>query len=433
MVVSRQSGNSSGERKKDLLCRVKYSNRLPDIPFDPKFLSYPFDAQRFVKYHHTSLERTYKHELHSETDLGLDIDLISMDCDNDPDVSNINEVDEKLLEDEITPTVVDTHKANRPRHQVSWLRKTEYISSDYRQFQNLSLGTENKLGFGTRKKLHGKDLYKDRESQIEAIENTFESCNNSIPNRRNGVYPVEVCPVFPDYDNWKYPFSQVMFDSEPLPAGFDKKELADLEEKMNNAMIRGMMDDEANQFVVYFLPTNETLAKLKTEDKEGIDMLEYKLAREYNWTVSKDESSKGYDEKFFMVWRDGNVYYNELGTKVKLTKRRLKNKKRNKIRLVVKPRELTEDELNQQESRLKVLEKAEVEDEFDEEAETKSRVDEDNTEEDTDKLSPSGSPQENSPERNEEKELASSSSGDELVDETKNIFGSDDDDDDDVL
>ena len=48
------------------------------------------------------MEGNYKHELHTEADLGLDIDLISMDCDNDAEVSNFNEVDEKLLEDEVS-------------------------------------------------------------------------------------------------------------------------------------------------------------------------------------------------------------------------------------------------------------------------------------------------------------------------------------------
>ena len=33
-------------RNVDLLCSVKYNNNLPDIPFDPKFLTYPFDSQR---------------------------------------------------------------------------------------------------------------------------------------------------------------------------------------------------------------------------------------------------------------------------------------------------------------------------------------------------------------------------------------------------
>ena len=26
------------------MCRVKYGNSLPDIPFDPKFIAYPFEV-----------------------------------------------------------------------------------------------------------------------------------------------------------------------------------------------------------------------------------------------------------------------------------------------------------------------------------------------------------------------------------------------------
>ena len=37
-------------RSVDLLCSVKYENELPDIPFDPKFLTYPFDSQRYNSY-----------------------------------------------------------------------------------------------------------------------------------------------------------------------------------------------------------------------------------------------------------------------------------------------------------------------------------------------------------------------------------------------
>ncbi|KFM68346.1 RNA polymerase II-associated factor 1-like protein, partial [Stegodyphus mimosarum] len=31
-----------GDKRSDLVCRVKYCNTLPDIPFDPKFITYPF-------------------------------------------------------------------------------------------------------------------------------------------------------------------------------------------------------------------------------------------------------------------------------------------------------------------------------------------------------------------------------------------------------
>ena len=55
---------------------MKYCNNLPDIPFDPKFIAYPFDTQRFISYNPTGLERNYKYELLTEHDLGVHVDLI---------------------------------------------------------------------------------------------------------------------------------------------------------------------------------------------------------------------------------------------------------------------------------------------------------------------------------------------------------------------
>jgi hypothetical protein len=34
--------------RSDLVCRVRYTNVLPDLPFDPKFLRYPFSQDRFI-------------------------------------------------------------------------------------------------------------------------------------------------------------------------------------------------------------------------------------------------------------------------------------------------------------------------------------------------------------------------------------------------
>jgi len=437
MVVPRSSSNSSGERKRDLLCRIKYCNKLPDIPFDPKFLIYPFDPNRFVQYHHTSLERGYKHELHTEADLGLDIDLISMDCDKELEESNFNDVDETLLEDEVANTSLDPMKSQRHSKKVSWLRRTEYISSDYKQYQNIGMGAENKVGFNS-KKTSVKDIYKDRDSQIEAIENTFEQATKTIPARKNGAYPTEIIDFLPDYDHWKYPFSQVLFDSKPLPTGCTV-EPEGLDEKMNHAMIRGMVDEEGSQFVVYFLPTDETITKIKGKETET---LEYKLAREYNWSVNKSETSRGYEESLFVVKRDGNMYYNELDTKVKLTKRRVKGKKANKVKLTVKRREMLEDEVAAQDQRMKALEKLELEEEFEEEAAPGTPTNDAKESEDefgSPKMSPEKEEesQDSEPEPEKkvqepeekvsDKELSSSSE-----DEAKNIFGSDDDDDDDI-
>lgn len=93
-------------------------------------------------------------------------------------------------------------------------------------------------------------------------------------------------------------------------------------------MIRGVMDESGEQFVAYFLPTEETLDKRRRDvaadvTYEDDEEYEYKMAREYNWNV-KSKASKGYEENYFLVFRPDGVYYNELETRVRLNKRRQK-------------------------------------------------------------------------------------------------------------
>lgn len=79
------------------------------------------------------------------------------------------------------------------------------------------------------------------------------------------------------------------------------------------------MDESGEQFVAYFLPTEETLEKRRrdfgnTVEYEDDEEYEYKMAREYNWNV-KSKASKGYEENYFLVMRQDGVYYNELETR----------------------------------------------------------------------------------------------------------------------
>ena len=84
-------------------------------------------------------------------------------------------------------------------------------------------------------------------------------------------------------------------------------------------MIRGVMDESGEQFVAYFLPTEDTMekrAKDFTEGKEYDDEqeYEYKMSREYNWNV-KSKASKGYEENYFFILREDGFYYDELETR----------------------------------------------------------------------------------------------------------------------
>ena len=150
------SRQADAEERKDLICRVKYCNNLPDIPFDPKFIAYPFDTQRFISYNPTGLERNYKYELLTEHDLGVAIDLINPEayaC-GEYDKPPMDPADEKLLEEELN-TVTNTKRSNQHGIALSWMRRPDYISTEQTRYQPTTIDkVESDVGFTIRKKMH---------------------------------------------------------------------------------------------------------------------------------------------------------------------------------------------------------------------------------------------------------------------------------------
>lgn len=316
------------------------------------------------------MERNYKFEVLTEHDLGVTIDLINRDI-YQIDRSNVvlDPADEKLLEEDSHATSMHhTSRSKQHAKSVSWLRRSEYISTEQTRFQPQNMEkAEAKVGYNVKNSLRDETLYMDREQQIQAIKNTFEDTKKPITQHycKPNVVPVEVYPVYPDFKNWKYPCAQVIFDADPSIVG---KSLPNQMEEMSQAMIRGVMDESGEQFVAYFLPTEETLEKRRTDlsmerPYEDETAYEYKMAREYNWNV-KSKLSKGYEENYFLVIREDGVYYNELETRVRLSKRRQKlGAQANNTKLVVKHRPLNAAEHKMQVNRDRFLEPQGDEDE----------------------------------------------------------------------
>lgn len=59
---------------------------------------------------------------------------------------------------------------------------------------------------------------------------------------------------------------QVIFDSDPAPTGHSTSAQVEM---MSQAMIRGVMDESGEQFVAYFLPTDDTMEKRAKDFTEG--------------------------------------------------------------------------------------------------------------------------------------------------------------------
>ncbi|GMT10484.1 hypothetical protein PFISCL1PPCAC_1781 [Pristionchus fissidentatus] len=312
----------------DLLCRVHYSNTLPDIPFDGKFLPCPFvSLDRFIPYKPSNLEKEHKFEVSCEADIGVDIDLIDpATYAIPPEKIPVEEEDAELLDDTQVGGKKGINAKRSMQHAriVPWMRKTEYISHEFNRFGVSADRQETKVGYGTKKK-GDTELYRDRASQIDAIERTFQDVKKPAGRHysKKGVYAVEERPILPDFNWWKYSFAQVIFDADPAMPDTSKEERNSI---LEQGQIRGMEDEDGAQFVAYFTPTPETMEKRKAERQAGTHDPDYlynhRINREYTWDV-KNKATKGYEnENYFFTFREGAVFYNELETRVRLTRRR---------------------------------------------------------------------------------------------------------------
>ncbi|KAE9413148.1 hypothetical protein Angca_006261 [Angiostrongylus cantonensis] len=348
-------------RGPDFICKPRFRNTLPDLPFPGKFLPCPFvELERFIDYKPTSLEMEYKFEVQCEMDMGLNLDLIDPNTYKvDPNVEiQLNEKDSILLEDEDSNAKQMKRSAQHSK-VVPWMRKTQYISSEFNRFGIAADRQEIKVGYNLTKNKENLNIFRDRQSQINLIKKSFEESKAPIRKHftKKGVTAIEEIPILPDFELWKFPFALVQFDADPSPVGFTP-ELRD--SMVTQSHIKGMQDDDGEQFVAYFLPTVETLQKKLSDKEEGRrftedTIYEYVLNREYTWTV-KNKNTKGFErDNFFVYYKDGWFHYNELETKVRLVRRRRPVHEKPNTRLHVTYTDPSEAEIQQMTARINSL------------------------------------------------------------------------------
>ncbi|KAL6077565.1 RNA polymerase-associated factor [Balamuthia mandrillaris] len=383
-VLPSANGNKTNLLKYALfLCRLKFYNNLPPIPFDPKLLSLPLDPSRITSYQTTSLEINYQHDILSEPDLGIKIPegLI------DPHVYALPSTPMELPEEDkallaaydATPSTPKDKKKRKEvvRPSVSWLRKnTEYIPSEFSDVNKKAReNIESQIGVGSQTRQVKK--VRTREEIIHSIEKGFDVAQQTPVHPTNpNLKPVEVIPLLPDFELWSNSYSLVVFDDDPLPLGVPpshpdaKQRTKEREHLIDNAIIKGFSTEdgegEKQSFVTYFTPQKRTPSRKKKEEKEkekeddlfgdeededeeGEPIEEYKWTREYIYRMGQDS-----ENHYFFVWTPDGVYYNEIVNKVLLEKIKAKTTKE-RIKRHGRPEHVykTHRALNEEEEKLR--------------------------------------------------------------------------------
>ncbi|KAI6220670.1 RNA polymerase II-associated factor 1-like protein [Aphelenchoides fujianensis] len=264
------------------VCKKRtYTNTLTtsDVACPPKFANLWFHTvERYGECRLNSLTAETKFEVWPEDILTNCPSLIDLSIyERGPDVP-INEKDAILMEDDSAPNP-NTKRSQQHSKIVPWMRKTEYISTEFSRFGVSSDRSENKIGYSIKKRYGNQEnFYKDEASQIEAIKKIFEDTKKPVRRHhsKKNVVAVEEIPILPDADQWKFEYAQMNFDNEPVPPpeAPNQQQLRDHEVSSflffsHPASFRGMADTEGRQFVGYFVPTPETYKQLEEDKAEG--------------------------------------------------------------------------------------------------------------------------------------------------------------------
>ncbi|ETV83491.1 hypothetical protein H257_04212 [Aphanomyces astaci] len=188
-------------KQSEFIGTLEFRNQLPDLPFDAKFIQYAHDADRFVKYKPSQVERDYVHEFYVEQNLGLPIDLIDPEKFEVPDVSEraMTNVDVELLN---MPEIISGASAAKAkiRPHVPWLRRSEFMGTDLseavHQFKN-----ESELQVEIRDKnqaMLSVIMQKDLEQRANESFDLCPAADNMVHPLKADLKPVQVWDVFPD-------------------------------------------------------------------------------------------------------------------------------------------------------------------------------------------------------------------------------------------
>ncbi|KAF9149007.1 RNA polymerase-associated factor [Linnemannia schmuckeri] len=413
----------------EFLCKTRYRNTLPLPPFAPKLLALPSSSERYIKYQETGLTEATAHELILDNQYAMPIDLIEMRENffgegrpaHHGDNSNtiLNPTDELLLTVPVRTNVggpaalnalnngtiaAEVHRMPVPKTKlpnVSWLRRTEYISSE----------TPTGAGKGAYKDT---SIRKDkmvvdnsREGQIAAIEKTFQrfmkKSDRISPARpmtedeflaslkhptKPGVTAVESLPIFPDFNIWGNSYTLVTFDVDPeisnersvqSQANDQGTSKAQTAQRSSNALIKPMSDaNDPETWLAYYLPDMEDAKEINrrkrkraqmiaqgmmvTEDEEDHDkVIPYTLQRDYTYSTNP---CPALSQLVFTFREDTDntrqksAFYNTTQSKLMLRKKRVKRYEDDDppiTHIDAKTRMMTSDEMAEKNEALKAI------------------------------------------------------------------------------
>ncbi|KAJ0755554.1 putative RNA polymerase II associated factor Paf1 [Helianthus annuus] len=333
------SGERSDNRLKKpttFLCKLKFRDELPDTTAQPKLLSLKRDEDRAAKYAITSLEKVHKPQLYVEPDLGIPLDLLDLTVYNASKDERLHVApgDEKLLQEDTSATPIKSNglkRKERPTDKgMSWLVKTQYISPLSTEATRQSLSEKQAKELRETRGLNILDTFNSRERKIQDIEASFEACKSHPVHATNKkLQPVEILPLFPDFERWDEQFVVATFDGAPTAdsESYNKMDKSVRDAHESQAIMKSFVAStpgsaKPDKFLAYMVPSVGELSKDAGDENEDIS---YTWVREYHWDVRGEDADD--PTNYLVAFGESEARYMPLPTKLILRKKRAREGK----------------------------------------------------------------------------------------------------------
>ncbi|KAG8944842.1 hypothetical protein FRC04_001375 [Tulasnella sp. 424] len=334
----------SSKSQLDLLVRVRYVNPLPPPPYPPKLLNIPTDPKRFARAEFTqSMSNETPLPMVVDAEMGMPLDLSQFDSlwdgsstTADPlNVENPPPIDPRdlfMLEGASGgPAPGSSNGIN-----VSWLRKTEYLSRiDSGSFRHTPSTHDMKPAM---------DVPVDTSipAQILSIERTFPPADQETIDLTKLKHPtkpdvtaVETYEFLPDSDLWANMYDVFRFAERPGERPLDQSD-----PRLDCAILRPQESD-GEHFLSFYLPKEDAEAEeYKALRREGDNDMEDKPTIPFHWVRDYETSRVEQDipNEVLLVLDDldensnsarvstheiKGAYYMNISRKITLKKRRV--------------------------------------------------------------------------------------------------------------
>ncbi|KAJ2698950.1 hypothetical protein H4218_002937 [Coemansia sp. IMI 209128] len=336
MYLSRSVG-------KEFLCKVRYQNPLPEVPFPPKLLPIPptyvdpnagsYSQARlhhYVEYRHTTLEEATPYHMFVDADYGMPIDPCLLGAFDEergatgPMPQELDEKDRFLLN---LPTAnmasngtIDAASANGSGPQTPASSAPLHTGGAPETTTATGLGQHpgaRKAGLQRTSSNLKRKFDHSLEGQLQAIDESFKyfaKYSDQVDGEQallrdlrhptnSSLRAVEAVPIFPDDELWPNTYSVYSFDAAPEPEyTLDKKNRLGVEEL--RALANGARESmvfrprteknafgEDDKWIECFLPASEDTARRVRRrlmeagsvrsDDEGVEY-RFEKSRDYN-------------------------------------------------------------------------------------------------------------------------------------------------------